>query len=245
MRSIFRKIGILAVAVLLVVMANSFLSLEAQNRATSNRERPVFKFPKLATDTPTRRSQAASRGNSTSADTKQIRQQIIALSPEQSVALTTASHPTFWIYLPAASGKGEFVLQSRDDFSDRYRTSVILPSTSGVIGITAPPQPQYALETEKPYIWYFKVYPDPSDIKNYLYVSGVVQRKVEKSPAPKDYTAYVANGIWQDALTTLANRYRDNPKDMQLRDEWAELLQAVGLNELAQAPILSCCTTVK
>jgi hypothetical protein len=245
MMSIFRKIGILAVAVLLVVLANSFLSLEAQNRATPNRERPVLKFPRLTTDTPIRRSQAASRSNSMSLDNKQIRDRIIALSPDESIALTTSSHPTFWIYLPAVSGKGEFVLQSRDNFSDLYRTPITLPSTPGVISITSPPQPQYTLETEKLYIWYFKVYPDPSDIKNYWYVSGAVQRKVEKLSASKEHTTHVTSGMWQDALTTVANLYRNNPNDTKLKDEWSELLQAVGLSELAQAPILSCCTPQK
>lgn len=52
---------------------------------------------------------------------------------------------------------------------------------------------------------------------------------------------YAANGIWFEALNTAGELRRRNPNDTS----WAALLQAVGLNNLANEPIVECCNLKK
>lgn len=97
------------------------------------------------------------------------------------------------------------------------------------------------------YHWYFKLYcGQPQNQPEYFYVDAWVQR-VSLTPElqkqlgkakPRDYTAYATNNIWYDAVTTLAELRRTNPGDRVLGQEWTELFKAVGLEELAQAPIV-------
>ncbi len=48
-------------------------------------------------------------------------------------------------------------------------------------------------------------------------------------------TLYAANGIWFEALSTAGYLRRRDPKDTS----WAALLQAVGLNDLVNEPIVN------
>ena len=66
----------------------------------------------------------------------------------------------------------------------------------------------------------------------------VIKEQLEKA-TPRDRVAlYAVNGLWFDALTVAAQLRRRNPNN----PSWAELLQVIGLNELAIEPIVECCT---
>jgi hypothetical protein len=45
--------------------------------------------------------------------------------------------------------------------------------------------------------------------------------------------------IWYDELTNLAKRYLSNPQNPEFKKAWTELLKSVGLERLAQAPLVS------
>jgi hypothetical protein len=173
------------------------------------------------------------------------------------LAFTVSEYPTFWVYVPQLPNKlrsGEFVFQ--DDLGkDIYRTSLMLPEKSGVIGISLPQSPQYALKTNNKYQWYFKVYCGAAqNTSEYFYVKAWVQllpltSQLEsqlKTAKSGEYTAYAVNYIWQDAVTNLADKRRINsgvgeatPSEYRtLSDDWTSLLTAVGLEKFASAPIV-------
>ena len=165
------------------------------------------------------------------------------------LASTVSEYPTFWVYvpqLPTNVRSSEFVFQ--DDLGkDIYRTSLTLPSKSGVIGISLPQSPQYALKINNKYQWYFKVYCGAAqNTSEYFYVKAGVQRialtsELEsqlKTAKSGEYITYAANDIWQDAVTNLADKRRINSGDRVLSDDWISLLTAVGLKEFARAPVV-------
>jgi hypothetical protein len=165
------------------------------------------------------------------------------------LALTVSEYPTFWVYLPDLPTNlrsGEFIFQDEKG-KNIYKTPLTLPEKSGVIGITLPQNPQYALKQDNKYQWYFKVYcGDPENTSDYYYVKAWVQKVALtpnlqsqlKAAKPEEYTAYAVNQIWQDALTNLADMRRTHSGSAVLTQDWIDLLKAVGLQEFATAPIV-------
>ncbi|MBW4635308.1 MAG: DUF928 domain-containing protein [Iphinoe sp. HA4291-MV1] len=185
-----------------------------------------------------------------------LKQSVTALVPGEKtvdesisfIALTVSEYPTFWVYLPELPTNlrsGEFIFQDERG-KNIYKTSLILPEKSGVIGISLPQNLKYALKQDNKYQWYFKVYcGNPQNTSDYYYVKAWV-KKVALTPSlesqlmaakPEEYTAYAVNQIWQDALTNLAQQRRTN-SGSRLLEDWINLLKAVGLEKFAQAPIV-------
>lgn len=165
------------------------------------------------------------------------------------LASTVAEYPTFWVYvpeLPVNLRSGEFVLQDEEG-NDIFRTLIALPETSAALAVRLPPNPQYALKQDLKYHWYFRLYcGQPQNQPEYFYVDAWV-RRVSLTPElqkqlgkakTQDYTVYATNNIWYDAVTNLAELRRTNPGDRVLGEEWTNLFKAVGLEEVAQAPIV-------
>ncbi|MEH2184178.1 DUF928 domain-containing protein [Nostoc sp.] len=75
-----------------------------------------------------------------------------------------------------------------------------------------------------------------------IWVKRVEQNAILKSQletaTPKQRVAlYATNGIWYDSLTASTELRRLDPK----HTDWAAMLQAVGLNNIASEPIVDCC----
>ncbi|KAB8320997.1 DUF928 domain-containing protein [Tolypothrix campylonemoides VB511288] len=162
---------------------------------------------------------------------------------------TVAEYPTFWVYvpeLPTNSRFGEFVLQDEQG-NDVYRTSLTLPGKAGTIGISLPSNSQYALKQNSKYHWFFRVYcNNPQNKPEYFFVDAWLQRvalsrDIEqqlKTAKSGEYKVYAANNLWYDAITNLAELRSSNPNERVLSQDWTNLFEAVGLEELAQVPIL-------
>lgn len=242
------------------------------SKSRIKRSGPVrFVLPKLPdTGIPTGRQRgAAARGNCPAVDLpltalvpaveqKLGQEQGKALTMTNVWGLTVAEYPTFWFYVPysqASAGSGEFVLQDEED-NDVYRTPVTLPGTPGTVSLPLP-STSAPLEIGKRYHWYFKIYCNPQRISNPvnpIFVEGWVQR-VTPNPSltsqlmvatPKQQIAlYATNGIWYEALTSLAELRLVEPNDATLKADWADLLRSISLGNVASQPIVQCCTPKK
>ncbi|MEH2237651.1 DUF928 domain-containing protein [Nostoc sp.] len=179
-----------------------------------------------------------------------------AVSVTKVWGLTTEEYPTFWFFFPykkSAINSIEFVLKDESSKLGQtlYRTTVTIPEVPGIISIplsaTTPP-----LQVDKMYHWFFKmkIICNPQQPPEREYVEGWVQR-VNLNPklvdGPKQATPqqrvklYAENGIWYDALTTLAELRLAKPQDPTLAVEWVNLLKSVDLENLAKQPLLKCC----
>lgn len=221
-----------------------------------------FILPKLPdTGAPGGRQGAGSRGSSTplTALVPEVKQ-TLGKGPGENLAvthvwgLTVAEYPTFWFYVPdlgTSIGSIEFVLQDQAG-NEVYQTPVTLPERPGVVSLRLP-STTAPLEVGKMYHWYFKIYDNPqnpSDPIAPVFVEGWVQRVILSptfesqlaAATPQQRSAlYAANGIWYDTLTSLAELRLTNPGDAALTADWTDLLQSVGLNEIAAKPIVQCC----
>jgi hypothetical protein len=191
-------------------------------------------------DTPDgNRTPGGSRGDCKQVD-KQTDKLLAALVPENAKGLTTAEHPVFWFYIPDTPegiDSIEFSLHDRDEKTTLYRTSLQLTKTPGVIGIPLPPSREHALKVNESYHWRLIINCDQKETsENVLELDGWVTR-VQPSPN--------IDIIWYDELTNLAKRYLLEPQNPEVKNAWTKLLKSVGLEGLAQAPLVSSVSNSK
>lgn len=179
-----------------------------------------------------------------------------AVSVTKVWGLTTEEYPTFWFFVPykkSTINSIEFVLKDESSKPSQtlYQTIVTIPEVPGIISIrlsaTTPP-----LQVDKMYHWFFKmkVICAPQQPAEREYVEGWVQRinpnlklanSLKQATPQQRIGLYAENGIWYDALTTLAELRLAKPQDPTLVAEWMNLLKSVDLENLAKQPLLRCC----
>jgi hypothetical protein len=178
-------------------------------------------------------------GGSRGGACKQTDKRLSALVPKKAdESLTTADNPVFWFYIPDAFEdiySIEFSLHDLNDTTTLYRASLQVTKTPAVIGIPLPLSPNYSLKLNESYRWKLIVnctaQAKPEDV---IALEGLVTR-VQRSPN-------LLGVIWYDELTNRAKQYLLEPQNPVVRKTWAELLKSVGLEELAQAPLVSALT---
>lgn len=164
--------------------------------------------------------------------------------------LTIAAQPTFWFYVPytlppdlstpEASSKlvAQFVLLDESDH----------PVWNELMAVELSNHPQlveyplsHALETDKPYKWYFSVICDSEKLSRNPVVRGWVQRvepmhrlqaALRNAPPFKQYLVYLENGIWFDTVSSLVKIRRQFPSTN--REDWLSLLDSFGIPRVNQ-----------
>lgn len=170
---------------------------------------------------------------------------LMALVPlKQSGGLTLAERPTFWVYVPENSAKQvvlniqeqEETLQGKQiktSLKTHSQTFFTINGASGLMSLT-PSETSLPLKIGKTYKWAMvlvcaKVHPDNP------VVTAWVQR-VAPPGSPKQGTTleqaswYGEQGLWYDALTTLAQtKSMSNP---DLSQVWDDFLNSGGLEPI-------------
>jgi hypothetical protein len=180
-----------------------------------------------------KRTPGGTRGGACKQTDKQTDQPFTALVPEKAQGLTAVGHPVFWFFIPDAPEdiqSIEFSLHDRNDTTTLYLTSLPLTRTQGVIGIPLPSSPEYSLKLNESYHWRLIINCDQKETSKdpiVLELEGWVTR-VQESP-----------NLWHDELTNLAKRYLSEPQNPEVKKAWVELMQSVGLEGLAQEPMVT------
>lgn len=166
-----------------------------------------------------------------------------------SVGLTASAHPTFWFYLPfplSLENTAEFLLLDEDG---NYLYNTTISDSQGNAGVikVAVPDTVPALAMNKTYTWMFQV---NCGIGNPISTWGEIERveldqlvvtQLNQASAREQAALYAANGIWYEALTTLAELRLANPTDPAITTDWTSLLESAGLADVAEQPLLPCC----
>ncbi|QSJ17350.1 DUF928 domain-containing protein [Nostoc sp. UHCC 0702] len=167
--------------------------------------------------------------------------------------LTTDANPTLWVYTPYTKDSAtkdcafttEFVLQD-EDLSPIYEKPIALPAQPGVISISLPANAP-SLTIGKQYHWFVNIRCYADQTSPPIFIKGVVQRvslkpaiaqQLKRATPLQQFTIYVQNGIWYNALSTLAQLRQQNPQDAALKTEWKNLLSSISLDDVADKPIL-------
>jgi hypothetical protein len=173
---------------------------------------------------------------------------VTALVPENKIGRTVSDYPTFFFYLPQPNAEfAEFILQDENG-NLIYQQALTIKNLSGVIGVSIPANTNVPpLQVGKKYTWVFSLVCDPEDrsvdkvemgVVRRVELSADILRELENADPRQKSVIYAQNGIWQDALGTLAAARRANPNDPDLAADWESLLDSVRLGAIAKEPMV-------
>jgi hypothetical protein len=172
---------------------------------------------------------------------------IIALLPQNFYGTTVSAHPTIMVYLPASNAQ-EAVFSLKDEAGNmQYQMKMPVTEKSGVMTIKLPTNAP-ALVVGKNYQWFLALKINGQLSPSTPYVDGWIQRiqpsdelatAIQEKDALKRATALGKNGVWYDCVATLADIYKAEPNNLNLRKQWEELLTSVSLQEIVTANLLA------
>ncbi len=180
---------------------------------------------------------------------------LIALMPQSDIAITVAEYPTFFFYIPDVDlegVQGELRLRNEKD-EEIYRADFDLKVPDSILMVDLSGFPSFSpLEVGKSYHWDFTIAVNPLnplDRSDDIFVEGEIQRvelsselkhKLDTALPQEKPAIYAANGIWQDALASLASLRCASPNDSAMASDWTSLLQQVQLPEISRKPLAQC-----
>jgi hypothetical protein len=167
--------------------------------------------------------------------------------------LTTAANPTLYFYIPQTPQpiQGmEFVLRDNQSVTPLYRKTFQPIGQAGIVSVKIPAQ-QASLQTGKSYTWAFSMICDARNRDQDMFLQGKIERvqdeniaeQIRETNQPLDQAIiYATAGFWENALSTLVNLRHQRPNDAEVKKYWTDLLESVQLTEVADQPLLPCCT---
>ncbi len=166
---------------------------------------------------------------------------LMALVPKTNKGLTLAERPTFFVRLLETSAK-QIVLSIREEGTkDHSQTFFPVIGTSGLISLK-PSDNSPPLEVGKTYQWAVVLLcgerPNPNDPAITAWVRRVaLSQPKNQGTALQQAAWYGQNGVWFDALASLAEARRTQANNKALTDGWNDLLKSAGLDAMAMEPI--------
>lgn len=163
---------------------------------------------------------------------------LTALLANNGSDFTVSEYPTFLFYIPYSPQQidyMEFLLQDAQQNRTVYHKAVKLTDKAGIIKISLPVNPEYALKVNENYRWHFNLKLNCAD--SYLVVQGWIRRvpitsllenQLELVPSQK-YLAYQEEDIWYDAIANLAELHFANPDNQKLSLAWTKLMESFKL----------------
>lgn len=168
----------------------------------------------------------------------------MAITPDSFFGTTLEARPTILVYIPASNAQ-EAIFSLKDEAKELvFQMTVAVPSQGGVVAVEMPESaPELAVDAN--YQWYVAIKLDNELTPASPFVDGWVKRITPSSELAAslageglaDIEALGANGVWYDTAAQLA-MLNSEQADEAISGHWYELLESVGLEEVATAPIV-------
>ncbi|MGF1539003.1 MAG: DUF928 domain-containing protein [Pleurocapsa sp.] len=171
-------------------------------------------------------------------------QNIVAIIPENTVTLTASTAPKLFFYISETSQERtlEFVLRNEED--KLIYEAFLTTDGRGIVSVEIPPEVQANLLQEKQdYHWYLSMICNAEQRSQDLVVEGwmrpsqidpITKKQLAEADVIEQAELYNQQGLWHDALLVLAERKHN----YAVAAKWSELLNSVGLGELASKPFV-------
>ncbi|MDY6900588.1 MAG: DUF928 domain-containing protein, partial [Cyanobacteriota bacterium] len=169
---------------------------------------------------------------------------ILALLPQSYYGKTVSQQAEIFVYVPQSAARDSVFSLKDTQGNTVYQTNVPISGQPEIISIKAPTQ----LQIGKEYKWFLALKTDGQLSTRTPYVDGWIKRvrpnqKIRASMQQPDLLqraeTFAEQGIWYDCVATLAKLRATQPNNKNLEQEWVELLESVGLNQINKAPIVA------
>lgn len=171
---------------------------------------------------------------------------VTAIIPPEKLALTIDESPIIFVYVPENNAVNATIKVVNEEGKELYQSKFTPPNQAGVLRVKLPAN--INLEEKKLYKWEIQLI---SEDNNPLTAFKLrTTGWLEKVSLPEDMTQDInaedtwqklntlaEAGIWYDTLEELALLRSKNPEDTQIKGEWVDLLNTVGLDSIAQSTI--------
>jgi hypothetical protein len=152
---------------------------------------------------------------------------LTALVEDNGKDFTQLAHPTFWVYIPYNPDEIkslEFSLHPADLSRTLYRTAIRLTGKPGLIGVPLPiDRPD--LQVGELYKWKVAIRCNSSDNEVPIVYDYWVRRVAQSSET-----------VWYDRVTALATQIHQGTTDVQVQQQWQELLHSQQWDSLLSMP---------
>ncbi len=172
---------------------------------------------------------------------------LVAMLPPTYNGTTVLAHPTLMAYLPASTAKTA-IFSLKDEVGNMvYQQTLTVSGEAGLIAIALPANAP-ALEVNQNYQWYVALPVDGELNPSTPYIDGWIQRieptaavatALQQPDLLKQAEVLGANGVWYDCVAKLAAMRASQPDSKALNQQWQELLESVGLQDVAQVPLVA------
>ena len=193
---------------------------------------------------PSNRRDGGSRGNCMAKG-----KDFVALVPDRPVNLTASISSQLFFYVPQTEEPKtvEFVVRTKDD---QLVHEAFLKTTgqAGIMSVAIPDQVKDNLsESHGDYHWYLSMICDPNHRSRDIVLEGwiehvelnkSVKERIELSTDLEKSHLLQQEGVWYDALSVLAELKKSDSDLISIRAEWSQLLESIGLEELASEPLI-------
>jgi hypothetical protein len=204
-----------------------------------------------------------------------------ALIPSNQVGVTVKSTPTLFFHVDRRE-RGEridspetitltlrlYSINAENEAETLYKIAATVTTEylPGIVSFSIPEDVGSQLQIGQFYQWSLEIScgreavdldPDSSDrIGGFIYrikPDNELVAKLAKARPIERVALYARKGIWDEALSELAQLHRSDPHNREVTVAWRSLLESAGfgtryfvtLDQLVNAPLLNCCTVGK
>ena len=197
---------------------------------------------------PTHRRDGGSRGDGDSCVADAEHQNLMALIPDKTIGINASASPKLFFYVPAVNNQKtlEFVLRNEQD--ELMYEAFFSTKGNGIMSVEVPADvSSNLLETDQNYHWYLSMICDHQQRSRDIVVEGwmrqesidlATQNQLSIASSAEQAEIYNEQGHWYDALSVLANHQDSVTEQPIVRQKWSEMLNSVGLEELASKPFV-------
>lgn len=197
---------------------------------------------------PTHRRDGGSRGGNDSCVSDPAGTNLVALIPEETVGINASASPKLFFYVPKVKQQKtlEFVLRNEQD--ELMYEAFLTTKGEGIMSVDIPADVQANLiEEDTNYHWYLSLICNSQQRSRDIVVEGwmrqttadvVGKEELGSSDPVAQAELYQEQGYWFDALSALASNPPSEEEEPIIKAKWSELLESVGLKELATQPFI-------
>lgn len=165
---------------------------------------------------------------------------LISIVPKTHFGLTTSKHPIISLYLPETSARKVILSIKEEGKIHHSQTFFPISGKSGIVSFQLRDESP-ALEIGKTYQWSVVLIcgdkPSPNDPAIASWIRRIALPETVKGTVLEQASWYAEQGIWYDALGSLIQARRSQPKNQELINIWGEFLDSQGLKVISTEPL--------